>query len=370
MALSNYRRISSAVAPWGSAVAQCGFAVALLALAGGTAAADGKPDLTKLKSGPIVVESKRITSFKRFEAEQPLAKLTFRGGLELTSPSPYFGGWSALLLDDDAKSFVSISDAGEWMTGTLVYDGVHPAGIAKARLGPLRDAEGRPIKRGRDRDSESIALASGTLASGSVLIGFEGRHRIERYDMTPAGFSAVRGNLKLPPEAKKMGSNLGLEALTVLTGGPYKGSAIAFSERLYDQQRNHTGWIWTADVPQTVHLKNIGDYDITDISSLDDGTLFVLERRFRWTEGVKMRLRRVAPEDLSPDHTSEGEILIEADLNDQIDNMEGLAVTRLKTGEILITMISDDNFNQMLQRTLLLQFVLKDSGQAKARPPD
>ncbi|CAA2142948.1 hypothetical protein [Hyphomicrobium sp. ghe19] len=33
------------------------------------------------------------------------------------------------------------------------------------------------------------------------------------------------------------------------------------------------------------------------------------------------------------------------------------------------TTISDDNFNKVLQRTLLLQFVLKDEEQAKARPP-
>jgi hypothetical protein len=33
-------------------------------------------------------------------------------------------------------------------------------------------------------------------------------------------------------------------------------------------------------------------------------------------------------------------------------------------------MISDDNFNHMIQRTLLLQFVLKDVKQAKARLPN
>jgi hypothetical protein len=48
--------------------------------------------------------------------------------------------------------------------------------------------------------------------------------------------------------------------------------------------------------------------------------------------------------------------------------MEGLSVTRLKTGEVLITMISDDNFNHVLQRTVLLQFAVRDSAQAKARP--
>ncbi|CAA2142950.1 esterase-like activity of phytase family protein [Hyphomicrobium sp. ghe19] len=362
MSLNSFRRI-------GFAVAQCGFVVALVGFTAGAATADDKPDISKLKPGPIVVESRRITSFKRFEADKPLAKVTFRGGLQLTSPAPQFGGWSALLMDDHAKTFVSISDAGEWLTGTLVYDGTHPAGITNARIGPLRETAGPPIRRGRDHDSESIALESGTLERGSVLIGFEGRHRIERYDLTPAGLSADRGNLKLPAGARKMHSNQGLEALTVMKGGPYKGAPVAFSERLYDPSRNHTGWLWTASGPRTIHLKNIGDYDVTDISSLDDGTLFVLERRFRWLEGVKMRLRRIAPDDLRPDHTSEGEILIEADMNDQIDNMEGLAVARLKTGEILITMISDDNFNKVLQRTLLLQFVLKDEEQAKARPP-
>ncbi|MBS0270194.1 MAG: hypothetical protein JSS54_14625, partial [Proteobacteria bacterium] len=126
-----------------------GLAVALLALTADTAAAEGKPDFSRLKAGPIAVTSKRITTFKRFAAEQPLPKVIFRGGIELTSPSPYFGGWSALLLDDDAKSFVSISDVGEWMTGTLAYDGVHLAGIANARLGSLLDACVHKLKRGR-----------------------------------------------------------------------------------------------------------------------------------------------------------------------------------------------------------------------------
>ncbi len=52
-----------------------------------------------------------------------------------------------------------------------------------------------------------------------------------------------------------------------------------------------------------MHLKNIDDYDLTDLASLDDGTLFVLERRFRWTDGVKMRLRRLTPDELQPGQT-------------------------------------------------------------------
>ena len=113
---------------------------------------------------------------------------------------------------------------------------------------------------------------------------------------------------------------------------------------------------------------SIGDFDVTDVASLDDGTFFVLERRFRWLEGVKMRIRRFSVGALKPDATADGETLIEADLESQIDNMEGLAVTRGTSGEILLTLISDDNFNHFLQRTLLLQFALPATKTAKTRP--
>lgn len=345
-------------------------AVAFFGLGATVANADPKPDISNLKAAPITVGAQPISGFVRAGPDRSLGKLAFAGGLVLTSPSPFFGGWSGLLLGDDAKSLIALSDIGVWMTADLTYDGTRPSGLVNARLGPLLDKNGAPLTDRRGRDSESIALESGTLTRGSVLIGFEGNPRIERYDLTSAGIAADRGSLKLAAGMNRMGQNKGLEALTVIKGGPYKGQKIAFSERLYDSARNHTGWLWTKNGPVTVHLKNVGDFDITDVASLDDGTIFVLERRFRWLEGVKMRLVRIPPDGLTPDRTLEGETLIEADMADNIDNMEGLAVTRRNGGDVLITMISDDNFNHMIQRTLLLQFVLKDVKQAKARLPN
>jgi hypothetical protein len=164
-----------------------------------------------------------------------------------------------------------------------------------------------------------------------------------------------------------MRRNQGFEAMTVMRGGSLKGTVVALSERLYDKHHNHTGWMWTGSEPQEFHLTNIGDFDVTDIASLPDGTLFVLERRFRWLEGVKMRVRRIDAADVKPGATLGGDILIEADMQHDIDNMEGLALTPGKAGETLITLISDDNFNHFLQRTVLLQFVLKDAETIKAR---
>lgn len=345
-------------------------AVAVAAVCAGPSLADEKPDISTLVAAPITVEARPFATFSRAGEDHSLGKLKFMGGLVLTSKSPYFGGWSGLLLDDDAKSLLALSDTGVWMTGNLVYVENHPSGIANARLGPLLEKSGRPIRRPRDRDSESIALEGGTFQNGSVLIGFEGRHRIERFRLGPKNIQAAGAALKIPAAAMHMDQNKGFEALTILKGGPYKGWPIAFSERLYDPSRNHTGWIWTKSGPQAFHLKNVGDFDITDVASLDDGTIFVLQRRFRWLEGVKMRLLRIAPDALAPGRTIDGETLVEADMADNIDNMEGLAATRLQSGGVLLTMISDDNFNHVIQRTVLLQFLLKDTKQAKARLPN
>jgi len=50
-------------------------------------------------------------------------------------------------------------------------------------------------------------------------------------------------------------------------------------------------------------------------------------------------------------------VIFEADLANEVDNMEGLDVHETPSGETILTMISDDNFS-LIQRTLLLQFKL------------
>jgi hypothetical protein len=50
---------------------------------------------------------------------------------------------------------------------------------------------------------------------------------------------------------------------------------------------------------------------------------------------------------------------MEADLGYEIDNMEGLAVHRAANGDVVLTLVSDDNFSA-IQRNILLQFTLLD----------
>jgi hypothetical protein len=91
-----------------------------------------------------------------------------------------------------------------------------------------------------------------------------------------------------------MPANQGIEALAILRGGPYKGSVVAIAERFTRGSGFHTGWIWTGSgEAERFQLQDIDGFNITDAAALPDGALLVLERYFRWTEGVKMRLRHI-----------------------------------------------------------------------------
>ena len=367
MKLSSARRIPHFMPPIGHAGALAVVVAAVSAFGVGTALGD-KPSPVGLKVEAITVNAQPIAAFDKANPKRTrFGKLTWRGGLILTSPSPNFGGWSGLTMDPDGKKFLAVSDAGTWLTGSIgyTYSG-RPSSISSARLGPLLTRSGKPLTRGRDRDAEGVALKSGTLTKGEVLISFERNHRIGRFRIGPDGVSAPSSYIALPPETEAMKSNGGLEAVAVLKGGPNKGSLVAISERLRDRHGNHQGWIWEKGKPRGFTITNSGDFDVTDIAALPDGSLLLLERRFRWSEGVKARLRLMRRNELRPGARVVGETLLRADLNYEIDNMEGLAVHVGAGREIIVTMISDNNFNAVLQRTVLLQFALDGAVLASA----
>jgi hypothetical protein len=315
----------------------------------------GAPENIEITAHPIAHFSRAQPGIKRF------GELEFRGGMVLTSASRHFGGWSGLLLEPDGRKLLSISDVGLWMSADLEYDGTRPQRITGARLGPLLATGGRPLKEKREQDAESLALLDGNLTRGTVLIGFERVHRIGRFEVRDREVRAPSGYLRLPREAYGMPRNQGIEAVAVLQGGAQRGSIVAFAERYTRGSGYHTGWIWPrggTGEGQRFQLRDIDGFNITDAAGLPDGSLLVLERYYRWLVGVKMRMRHLTAAEIAPGARLEGRVLIEADSSYEIDNMEGLAVHRGPRGETVLSMISDDNFNRFLQRTVFLQFTL------------
>ncbi len=307
----------------------------------------------------VEIEGRPIAHFQRGRPDlKRFGPLEFRGGLVLSSPSRHFGGWSGLAMDADGRSLVAVSDVGVWLAANLVYDGNRPAKFERARIGPLRGPGGRVLRNKREQDAEALVLVEGTLARGSLLIGFERAHRIGRFEVRDREVRALTGHLRLPPEASRMQPNQGIEALAVLQAGPFKGSVVAFAERFTRGSGYHTGWIWVKGEPQRIQLQDIDGFNITDAAGLPDGSLLVLERYYRFTAGVKMRIRQLAAGEIVPGARLTGRVLLEADSSYEIDNMEGLAVHRGLKGETVVSLISDDNFNSLLQRTIFLQFAL------------
>lgn len=327
-----------------------------------------KPDLRDAEIEPIDISASALAGFEKLlPSKTRFGRLEWRGGLVLTSPSENFGGWSGLAIDPDGRGFVAVSDAGTWLTGQITYDGAKPTGIAMARQGPIQALGAKTLSRNRDRDAEEVVLVDGTTARGSLLISFEQNQRIGRFEIGPRGVSAPRSYLELPPEMQRKKRGDGMEAMTVLRGGTLKGSVVAIAEHLLDKSGRHTGWIWMRGKPQRFQIADIGGFSMTGAASLADGSLVVLERRFRWFEGVRMRLRLIPSADLAPGAVLDGEVLLEADMTREIDNMEAVAVHEGARGEPILTLLSDDNFNGFLQRTLLLQFTLHPEKQTSAR---
>ena len=153
----------------------------------------------------------------------------------------------------------------------------------------------------------------------------------------------------------------GLEAMVFVPRGqqPLAGTLIAISERGLDKAGNLLAFLIGGPSPGTFTIKRSEALDISDAALLPSGDLLILERSFGWPEGLLVRIRRIPLTAIRPNALVDGTVLMEADLGDEIDNMEGLSVHRTPEGEIVLTLISDDNFSPV-ERTLLLQFTLAD----------
>lgn len=335
----------------------------------------GKRSPAGLPDQSVIVAAVPIPHFEKAAPERRrFGRLVWRGGLILTSTSPFFGGWSGLAMDQ--HRFLAVSDTGVWLTARPTYEGGRPTGLVGARLGALRASGGQPLQRSRDRDAEGLALIGGSLERGEVVIGFERNHRVWRFGVGASGLGPSLGPVALPPGARRLAFNRSFEAICTLQSGAAAGAIVVLAERLLDAQGNLSGWLHPAAGAKAagavatggwrpLSVRAIDGYDITDCAGVPDGGIVLLERRFRPiygdpVTGAKMRLRFISETELLAGEAAAGEILLEADRRHEIDNMEGVAAHADPDGRTILTLISDDNFNRYMQRTVLVQFVLED----------
>ncbi len=305
----------------------------------------------------VEVNARQIPSFDPRDATHVrYGSLEFRSGLVLTSSFKGFGGLSAWHLDKKGERFISLSDKGEWFTGRLVYRGKILTGVADVKSAPMLGDDGTKITSRGWFDTESL-----TFDGTSAYVGLERVNQILRFDFSKGGLLSRGQPIAVPPELGKLPFNKGIESLVfVPKGEPLAGTLIAISERGLDRSGNILGFLIGGPSPGQFSVARTKDFDISDAMLLPSGDLLILERKFSYTEGVGIRIRRMPLASVKPDALIDGPTIFEVDLAYEIDNMEGIAAHVTEDGETVLTLISDVNFS-MIQRTLLLQFTLVDA---------
>jgi hypothetical protein len=314
-----------------------------------------KPDEYSV-TAPVAIEvnARPLPSFDTSDRSRVrFGELEYRSGLILTSSFRGFGGLSGLRLDPKGERFIAISDKGSWFTGRIVYRGREMTGLDDVEASPMLGPDGRPITARGWFDSEAIAL------DGSfVYVGLERVNQLLRFDFSK-GFTRSRGEVvPLPPAARKLPYNKGIEALVMVPKGqPLAGTLIAISERGLDAAGNILAFLIGGKTPGQFSLRRTENFDVSDATLLPSGDLLVLERKFSLLGGVGIRMRRVALKTVASGAVVDGPTIFTADLGNEIDNMEGIDSHVTPEGDTVLTMVSDDNFS-MIQRNLLLQFTL------------
>jgi hypothetical protein len=300
----------------------------------------------------IRIDAKPILAFDREDPQRrTFGPLEFRGGLELSSDDPEFGGLSALRFQAEGEHFLALSDRAYWLRGRIVYDGNRPAGITDYEMAPVIGPDG---KHASHWDMESIAVNGNRL-----YIGVEDLDRIPCFQYDAGKFPVFFNTIPFPPGANAFPRNKGLEALEFVPKFLSPGGAlVAFSEEGLDNDGNLLAYIIEGEKYRSFAVRRSEDLDISDAALLPDGDILILERKYEIVHGVTIRLRRIPVSEIRPDAVVDGPVVFEAGMRYEIDNMEAMSVNRDAEGVTVLTLMSDDNYSAV-QRTLLLQFTYR-----------
>ncbi len=300
----------------------------------------------------VPVASLPIKDFLAGSSQKRFGKLEFVGGLVMKSPEPLFGAISSIRFRLDGRNFVAVLDTGHWMTGEIARDRVGAlSGLSNVHIDAMLDRDGNSAKRKVDMDAEGLALRD-----GKAYVSYEQFHRIEVFPDT--GFDTAKPKALLPyliPN-RELRRNGGIETLVAAPSkSPLAGAMVVVAEDSVDANGNLFAAILEGPRKGLFEVKREGSFAVTDGAFLPSGDLLLLERRFNFAEGVGMRIRRIHADAIKPGSLVDGDVLVEAGLSNQIDNMEAIDVVPQPDGSTHLIVVSDDN-HSFLQRSIMLEF--------------
>lgn len=312
----------------------------------GAAALTRRPQAFQ-EATPVPVSAEPISRLSAADPDRSrFGAVLFRSGLDLTSPASGFGGFSALWRSESGRDLIAVADNAQWLTARVATAEGRLAGLSDTVMAPLLLRDGTPLRRTGYYDTESLAISG-----NAAFVGVERRHAVIRFERDRNGALIGGTPIPVPKEVAGLPNNGGLEAIGVAPeASALAGAVVAISE-------GGRGFILTGPRQGAFEVALSGGYDATDLAFLPDGSLLLLERRFGLLGGLGCRLRRIAHGAIRPGARLDGEVVYESEASHRIDNMEGLAVHR-EGDDTVVTLISDNNFNTRIQKTLLLEFSL------------
>lgn len=249
----------------------------------------------------------------------------------------HFGGLSGLALKPDGKAFWAVSDDGYLAQGVLDRDAAGQlSGVHLLHYTQLMYDKTRPAT-GFQRDSEGLRLAP----DGSLFISFEGYARIQQF--LPPKY--LPKSLHAWDRFKAIWNNQGMEALALRRDGSLlavlemPGADGAYKTFFHKPKGAF------ADGPP---LATDGRFDATDADFGPDGRLYLLERSFSYLWGYQTRISVYAPDAAG---FGPPQVAMLTKLGTYGD-FEGMDVWKNAKGEMIATLISDNNFLPLTDTTI------------------
>ncbi|WP_310621784.1 esterase-like activity of phytase family protein [Flexibacterium corallicola] len=311
----------------------------------------------------VSLSQKPITHFNISKPDQKeFANLLFLGGLEFSSSHRQLGGISGATISPSGDHLLCVTDNGHWVKAGIKQNATgKPLALENVYIAPMLSPTRKALPGTPLSDIEAITLAP-QPGQQRLLVSYETANGILSYPY-PLDLTKKPQKITLPNEIRQLRTNKGLEALAIAPNqSKFRNHVIAIAERGRSLKVNRPGFILSLNGKLTARFEidRLGDFDITDITFLPSGDMLLLERLFNFQQGLKMRIRKIKPYEITNGAVIKGSVLLEADMGHQIDNMEVITAHKGIRGETILTLMSDDNRN-FLQRNLLLRFSLSDS---------
>ncbi len=286
-----------------------------------------------------------------------VGKLHYMGGINITSSKRKFGGISSFVISPNGEKILGISDRGLWLTATIIYDQNNQlVGLNNGRMAPLKSIQNHTEKQARDPEALTAVDGWGYVVSYEsphTLRYFQANKPYDYSSLLTASAEKLTFAPALPDSYVSLPQNLGIEALTTMQDG----RMLAFSENTHTSEgvTLAQGWIIGRGRVESLSYEIDPSYRPTDMATLPNGDILVLERHFSLAKGMAARLTQLPTKSIKVGQSIKGTVIADLAYPFNLDNMEALAVRKNKAGETLIYIMSDNNYNR-LQRNLLMMF--------------